>query len=319
LLLDKIKPTWKILLVDDDQEDFYLTRSMLLLSQRYTIELDWRSSYAAGIEALKSGNAHYAAALVDYDLGDGTGIALIREANRQGVKFPLILLTGRGTLQTDMEAIAVGATFYLAKNEANPLLLERVIRYAIHKKQSEVALEAAQANEKRLEKEAQSGAKQGDSGHRRKTLGKRRDLTLMYLQERKAGEARQTDSDEDPPEGLAFLGSALQSLFDHPTLGIAILDADCVIQEVNDTFARFAGHRAEAMVGRDFFRLFPAGSTEAIFRRVAIDGVMHAVSGQPFEGFKRPAGDESLWDWSVHALRDGKGDVKGMALTLIKR
>jgi FixJ family two-component response regulator len=82
----------------------------------------------------------YQAVLIDYDLGDGTGIQLIHEFVSQGYSTPMILLTGRGSYEVDVEAMHAGATLYLTKNEINSLLLERSIRYAIERKRTEEKL-----------------------------------------------------------------------------------------------------------------------------------------------------------------------------------
>jgi PAS domain S-box-containing protein len=135
---------WQILLVDDDQEDFLLTYGMLRASPEREIQLDWRSSYRTGMQAITEGK-HYDAALIDYDLGEHTGIEFIREATALGCPFPLILYTGRGSREVDQEAMQAGATLYLTKMEATSLLVERLIRYAIERKQAEQALREARA------------------------------------------------------------------------------------------------------------------------------------------------------------------------------
>lgn len=131
---------WRILLVDDDEDDYFLTRHMLKSSRGREIKLDWANTYRAGMKKLDSD--HYQAVLVDYDLGEKTGIELIRELSNRGYPAPLILYTGRGSLEVDVEAMQAGATLYLTKEEANPLLLERFIRYAIERKHAEATLSA---------------------------------------------------------------------------------------------------------------------------------------------------------------------------------
>src|SRR5512143_1203088 len=121
------REVWRVLYVDDDEDDFLLTRAMLRQSQGRKIILDWASTYQAGQERLRAN--HYDAVLVDYDLSPHTGTDLIREATAQGYQAPFILYTGRGSYDVDLEAMKVGATLYLTKTEVNALLLERSIRY----------------------------------------------------------------------------------------------------------------------------------------------------------------------------------------------
>jgi signal transduction histidine kinase len=128
----------KVLLIEDDEDDYILTRETLAEVNGEKFHLIWAASYEAGREALRSGE--YDAVLMDYDLGTHTGLELTREANQIGIKTPIILLTGRGNYEVDVEAMNAGATDYLAKSEVTPRLLERTIRYSILRKQNEDAL-----------------------------------------------------------------------------------------------------------------------------------------------------------------------------------
>jgi PAS domain S-box-containing protein len=125
---------WRILYIEDDEEDFILVRHMLAQSQWRQIDLVWAETYEEGCQKLA--DEHYDAVLVDYDLGSNTGIDLISLFSC-GCSAPLILYTGRGSREVDLEAMSAGATLYVTKNEVNPLLLERSIRYAIEIKQKE--------------------------------------------------------------------------------------------------------------------------------------------------------------------------------------
>ena len=132
------KIIWNILLVDDDEDDYMLTRQMLAMAQSKEVHLKWAASYAAARQAMISGV--FDAVLVDYDMGEQTGLSLIEEMVAQNYAAPLILITGRGGYEVDIEAMQAGATLFLTKSEVNPLLLDRSIRYAIERKQAEIAL-----------------------------------------------------------------------------------------------------------------------------------------------------------------------------------
>ena len=141
----KEPPTpWQILLVDDDEDDYHLTRSMLAEVQDRRVNLEWAQNYQDGLQFIQRAVTAYDAVLVDYDLGTHSGIMWIREALASGCPSPIILYTGRGSHAVDVEGMEAGASLYLTKFEATPLLLERAIRYAIERKQSERQL--AEAN-----------------------------------------------------------------------------------------------------------------------------------------------------------------------------
>ncbi len=144
------KIIWKVLLVDDDEDDYLLTREMLAMAHGKEVHFKWAASMEDGRSALAS--ELFDAVLIDYDLGEHTGLDLIREVVAKDYPAPLILLTGRGGYEVDIEAMQAGATLYLTKTEVNPLLLDRSLRYAIERKQGEIALKKAHEElEKRVE------------------------------------------------------------------------------------------------------------------------------------------------------------------------
>lgn len=122
---------WRVLLVEDDEEDYLLTRQMLKEARGSRVDVQWVRNSSEALAAMQS--AIPDVALVDYFLGSENGLDLIRQAVSEGYNLPFILLTGRGNYDVDLEAMQAGAVDYLAKNEANPTLLERVIRYAIER------------------------------------------------------------------------------------------------------------------------------------------------------------------------------------------
>jgi PAS domain S-box-containing protein len=141
-------PAWHILLIDEDEDDCLLTRDMLDESQGRRIEMDWAESYEAGLEKLNQ--KVYDAVLVDFDLRPKNGIDLIRKHAADGYPAPLILYSGQASYETELEALQAGATAYLSKREVTPLLLERLIRYAIERKQAEEQLKESDRTQRAL-------------------------------------------------------------------------------------------------------------------------------------------------------------------------
>ena len=124
----------KVLLVEDDEDDFVITRDLLaeLPGRRYT--LDWIKTCKAGLETMCL-NQHDVV-LVDYLLGAENGIDLLRAALKHGCQSPIILLTGAGQHRVDVEAMEAGAADYLVKSQLRPDSLERTIRYAAQRKRA---------------------------------------------------------------------------------------------------------------------------------------------------------------------------------------
>src|SRR6266496_3472350 len=100
-------------------------------------------SFATGLEAITR-NQHDVC-LGDYRLGADNGIELLRAALERGCKAPIILLTGQGEHEIDLEAMKAGAADYLVKGRLDSGLLERSIRYAIERKRAATLAAAEQA------------------------------------------------------------------------------------------------------------------------------------------------------------------------------
>ncbi|WP_337886273.1 response regulator [Fischerella thermalis] len=125
----------RVLLIDDDEDDYILTRDWFREFQVASCTLEWVNNYQAGRNAIASGQ--YDVYLVDYRLGDGNGLELLREAIVHGCTAPIIFLTGQGDREIDIEAMKAGAADYLEKSQLAAPLLERSIRYALERKQNE--------------------------------------------------------------------------------------------------------------------------------------------------------------------------------------
>src|SRR5579872_5580035 len=125
------RPVLRVLLADDDEDDYLLTRDLLLRIDRPRFHLDWSPTYEGALEAIER-NQHDVY-LFDYHLGHSDGLELLREALAHGCKAPIILLTGNDNWETDVQAMKAGAADYLVKGHLDARLLERSIRYAIER------------------------------------------------------------------------------------------------------------------------------------------------------------------------------------------
>jgi putative two-component system response regulator len=119
----------RVLLIEDDEEDYLLTLDLLRRIAPSGYELAWASDYRSGLAACRSGT--FDVCLVDYRLGPDSGIDLARELVSDGSTMPVILLTGHDDRELDARAANAGATDFLVKGEVSATTLERAIRYAI--------------------------------------------------------------------------------------------------------------------------------------------------------------------------------------------
>lgn len=120
----------KILLVDDDRNNYILTQELLapgILSNKYI--LNWCTTYSDAINSMLKDR--YDLYLVDHKIGKNSGLRLLMEAVKSNCTKPIIMLTGRDDKEIDEEALQAGAADYLTKDQLTGETLERSIRYAI--------------------------------------------------------------------------------------------------------------------------------------------------------------------------------------------
>ena len=137
----------RILIVDDDEDDFFITADHLKQIDNYKFVIDWCFNYKKSLEHLQERT--HDIYFVDYRLGAKTGLDLLNEAVKLQIEDPIILLTGKGNKDIDIEAMQIGATDYLVKPELNSEKLERCIRYALERT---AYLKALRSNERKYRK-----------------------------------------------------------------------------------------------------------------------------------------------------------------------
>ncbi len=138
----------RILVVDDDEEDYRILADLLRSIGPDRYELSWASTYEMGLEALRTSRCDVC--LLDYRLGGHSGLDLLAEVTPLVDHPEIILMTGVGDRGVDVAAAKGGAADYLVKGELTAELLERSIRYARERgrtlKELREARELAQLN-----------------------------------------------------------------------------------------------------------------------------------------------------------------------------
>lgn len=138
------KDRLRILLIDDDEEEYILLSEMIGGSTKgrtlVKLQLDWVSTYEQALQAFT--DCTYDLFLVDYQLGKRSGLELLHEPAARTCFAPVIMLTGQGSYAVDVSAMRIGVADYLEKDQLTLPLLERSIRYAIERKEAEKQLEA---------------------------------------------------------------------------------------------------------------------------------------------------------------------------------
>lgn len=133
---------WRILLVEDDEDDYVLTRDMLRDNPDMAVTVDWAQDYDGAVALINE--RRHDLFLFDYRLGAHTGLELLTYTLAQNIPIPVILLTGHASHDIDKRAMKAGAVYYLVKSQLNAQTLERSIRYALERKLHEAALRRVQ-------------------------------------------------------------------------------------------------------------------------------------------------------------------------------
>jgi FixJ family two-component response regulator len=139
-----------VLLIDDDEDEMRLTRSLLSRVSDVRYNLDWVPTFNAGLAWIE--RDEHDAFLIDHQLGGRTGVELVKEAREHGSLAALIMLTGQRDRATDVAAMDAGATDFLMKGRTDAELLDRTLRYAISQAAMVAALERARDQMAALER-----------------------------------------------------------------------------------------------------------------------------------------------------------------------
>jgi DNA-binding response OmpR family regulator len=79
------QPT-RVLLVEDDEDDFVLIKEMLSISGQGVYDLEWVETYQTAKDALSTRN--HDICLLDYGLGAQDGLDLLRKIRKKAISRP---------------------------------------------------------------------------------------------------------------------------------------------------------------------------------------------------------------------------------------
>ncbi|MDO8336365.1 MAG: EAL domain-containing protein [Candidatus Saccharibacteria bacterium] len=125
----------KILFIDREQGEYLLIAEVLSHIRQVEYELVWCDKLDVALNKILS--QEFDVALLDYYWGDASARDLLNAARVQACQTPIVVMTDEMETEVDREAIRAGAADYLIKGQIDHLLLERTLRYAIERKQTE--------------------------------------------------------------------------------------------------------------------------------------------------------------------------------------
>jgi PAS domain S-box-containing protein len=141
-------PLIRVLLIDDDESALHLMRSLLDQIPSSRFDLDHVRSAAEGQTVIARGV--HDVYLIDYLIGDDSGIELVRAARAARNLAPMILVTGKGHYEVDVAAMEAGVSDYLDKTKLDPDIVERSIRYSIERSRAQTALRESEARHRSM-------------------------------------------------------------------------------------------------------------------------------------------------------------------------
>ena len=126
----------KILLVDDDEDLREALSEQLVMTEDFDVSEAGNASQAME----RAREAIYDLVILDVGLPDSDGRELCRLMRKQGVKCPIVMLTGHDTDSDTILGLDAGANDYVTKPFKFPVLLARIRAQLRQQEQSEDAI-----------------------------------------------------------------------------------------------------------------------------------------------------------------------------------
>lgn len=206
----------RVLLVDGNPSDHRLITDLLDTVPSMRFQIDWARNLAEGLEQLAQSD--FDICLLELRLPDGDGLELLSSADVLGRMLPIIVVTRLQSAEQDRQALALNAAGFIEKDNLDPTMLERTIRYAVHQRKTATriakqpfldqptGLISAQLYRERLDQALAFARRRGcetavlmiDLAFQKQGDGKEKqalvDRVLRAAGQRLAGELRETDS-----------------------------------------------------------------------------------------------------------------------------
>jgi len=245
----------RVLLVEDDEDDFVVTRALLAEVSSPRFELTWSRTLDGGLARL--GRDALDIVLLDLSLPDSQGWDTFQRVRKTVPRLPVILLTGLNDETMGVRAVQKGAQDYLVKDQIDRPQLVRAIRYAIERKEGEEQL-------RRYQNELEELVTQRTA----KLITANKQLEREIV-ERKEAEA-------EAHETRQYLETVIMTSHD----GIVVVDDDGHFEFANQASFRIFGWPPEEFIGAHFLKVVPPDSR--VFMQERWDEARRG-EGKPYE------------------------------------
>lgn len=130
--------TIRILFIDREHGEYLLIADILSHVRNVSYELVWCDQLETAAPQILSNE--FDVVLLDFFWGDLSARDLLNAVKVQANKTPIVIMTDEMEIEVDRDVIRTGASDYLIKGQIDHQLLERTLRYAIERKQTEIYL-----------------------------------------------------------------------------------------------------------------------------------------------------------------------------------
>ncbi len=143
-MIEVIEKKLRFLLVEDNREDTLIIRNMIDQTQGDSrIELDVAVNFNEFFKQIDL--FEYDLFLLDYRLEEDSGLELLKTLRKKNTDVPVIILTGQGDQDTVVEALRLGATDYMDKNNLNAETLDHSLQRGLRLHQESLQKKKMQA------------------------------------------------------------------------------------------------------------------------------------------------------------------------------
>lgn len=134
-MISQQNSTIRAIVVEDDDQDFLLIRTALRASERANYDIRHLTNLTQATQALVEDE--YDVILLDYFLGEHSGLDMLRQAREIRCSKPIVVMTGTNSAELDDMLMKEGAADFIPKDDLSTDFLDRIIRHAIERKAGE--------------------------------------------------------------------------------------------------------------------------------------------------------------------------------------
>lgn len=231
-----------VLLVEDDEDDYIITRDLLSKGGASTFSLKWAQSVSSAAAALADGGIDVV--LLDLSLPDSQGWNTFQAVHAMDRTLPVILLTGFADETLSIKAVQKGAQDYLVKGDVDSETLARSIRYAIERKLSEEAMKRYR-------------------DHLEELVRRRTERIRLANKELQREVATRKEVEREIETTKNYLETIISASHD----GILLIDSDGQFEFGNEAVCTILGWPWDLLYKQPFMKVFPEDQHDFIRER----------------------------------------------------